>query len=192
MVAIAILAVFLIRGLCDYLGDYLTNLVGFSAVKDLRNEVFDKLLRHGAAFFDSRSTGRLMSSVMNDIDKIQIASSDMFADLLRQIFSVIGLLIVVIGTDWRLASFSLALFPLVLIPTAKLGKRIRRTSRRTQEAEGDLNQVLLEAISGHQVVTAFGAEHYESIAVSAARPTVFSASTSVTFSCREFRRRSSK
>jgi subfamily B ATP-binding cassette protein MsbA len=162
MVAIAILAVFLIRGICDYLGDYLTNLVGFSAVKDLRNEVFDKLLRHGAAFFEATSTGRLMSSVMNDIDKIQIASSDMFADLLRQIFSVIGLLIVVFGTDWRLALFSLALFPFVLIPTARLGKRIRRTSRKTQEAVGDLNQVLQEAIAGHQVVKAFGAEKYES------------------------------
>ncbi len=80
------LVVFAIRGICDYLGDYFTNFVGFSAVKDFRNEVFDKVLRHGAAFFEATSTGRLMSSVMNDIDKIQIASSDMFADLLRQSF----------------------------------------------------------------------------------------------------------
>ena len=79
-----------------------------------------------------------MSSVMNDIDKIQMASSDMFADLLRQIFSVIGLLLVIFGTDWRLALFSLALFPFVLLPTARLGKRIRRTSRRTQDAAGEL------------------------------------------------------
>jgi len=162
IVAIAILFVFATRGLCDYLGDYLTNLVGFSAVKDLRNEVFDKVLRHGAAFFESTSTGRLMSSIMSDIDKIQVASSDMFADVLRQIFSVIGLTIVIFGTDWKLAFFAIALFPFVLVPTARLGKRIRRRSRRTQDAVGDLNQVLQEAISGHQVVKAFGAEKYES------------------------------
>ena len=162
IVAISILVVFALRGICDYLGDYLTNLVGFSAVKDLRNEVFDKVLRHGAAFFESTSTGRLMSSIMNDIDKIQVASSDMFADVLRQIFSVIGLTLVIFATDWKLALFSIALFPFVLVPTARLGKRIRRRSRRTQDAVGELNQVLQEAIAGHQVVKAFGAEKYES------------------------------
>ncbi len=161
IVAITILVVFLIRGLCDYLGDYLTSFVGFSAVTDLRNEVFEKVLRHGAAFFETTSTGRLMSSVMSDIDKIQVACSDMFADLLRQTFSMLGLLMVIFGTDWKLALFALTLFPFVLIPTARLGKKIRRTSRRTQDATGELNQVLQEAISGHQVVKAFGAEKYE-------------------------------
>jgi len=161
MVAISILIVFLLRGVCDYLGDYLTSYVGFSAVTDLRNEVFAKILRHGAAFFETTSTGRLMSSVMSDIDKIQTACSDMLADLLRQVFSLVGLLIVIFGTDWRLAIFALLLFPVVLIPTARLGKKIRRTSRRTQDATGDLNQLLQEAIAGHQVVKAFGAERYE-------------------------------
>lgn len=162
IVAITILVVFLTRGLCDYFGDYLTNFVGFSVVTDLRNQVFDKVLRHGAAFYESTSTGKLMSSVMNDIDKIQVASSDMLADLLRQIFSAIGLLLLIFGTDWRLALFSFALFPFVFVPTARLGKRIRRVSRRTQDAAGELNQVLQEAITGHQVVKAFGAERYES------------------------------
>ena len=124
IVAISILSVFLIRGVCDYLGDYLTSFVGFSAVTDLRNQVFDKLLRHGAEFFESTSAGQLMSSVMNDIDRIQTACSDMFADLLRQTFQMLGLLIVIFGTDWRLALFSLTLFPFVLIPTARLGRKI--------------------------------------------------------------------
>jgi subfamily B ATP-binding cassette protein MsbA len=161
IVAVSILVVFLVRGLCDYLGDYLTSFVGFSAVTDLRNDVFAKLLRHGAEFFESTSTGRLMSSVMSDIEKIQTACSDMFADLLRQTFQLIWLLVVVFTTDWRLALFAFALFPFVLIPTSQIGRRIRRTSRRTQDATGELNQVLQEAIAGHQVVKAFGAEHYE-------------------------------
>jgi subfamily B ATP-binding cassette protein MsbA len=161
IVAISILVVFIVRGVCDYLGDYITSYVGFSAVTDLRNQVFSKLLRHGAGFFEATSTGRLMSSVMSDIEKIQTACSDMFADLLRQTFSLIGLLIVIFGTDWKLACFALGLFPFVLIPTARLGSRIRRTARRTQDATGELNQVLQEAIAGHQVVKAFGAERYE-------------------------------
>jgi subfamily B ATP-binding cassette protein MsbA len=160
--AISMLAVFLIRGICDYLGDYVTNFVGLSAITDLRNQVFDKLLRHGAGFFAATSTGQLMSSVMNDIERVQTACSDMFADILRQSFSAMGLLIVMVGTDWRLSLFSVTLFPFVLLPTAKLGRKIRRSSRSTQDAVGDLNHVLQEAISGQQVVKAFGAERYES------------------------------
>ena len=161
IVAISLLVVFIVRGACDFAGDYLTSYVGFSAVTDLRNEVFRKLLRHGAAFFEATSTGRLMSSVMNDIDKIQTACSDMLADVLRQTFSVLALLLVIFGIDWRLALFSLALVPFVLWPTARLGRRIRRTSRGTQEAAGEVNQVLQEALAGHQVVQAFSAENYE-------------------------------
>ena len=161
IVAISVIVVFLVRGVCDYLGDYLTNYVGFRVVTDLRNQVFAKLLRHGAAFFESNSTGRVMSSVMSDIEKIQTACSDMFADLLRQTFSLIGLLIVIFGTDWRLALFALVLLPFVILPAAKLGSRIRKTARRTQDATGDMNELLQEAISGHQVVKAFGAEKYE-------------------------------
>ncbi len=162
MFAIAVVVVFLLRGVCDYLGDYLTNFVGLSTVTDMRNQVFDKILNHGAGFFASTSTGQLMSSVMNDIDRVQTACSDMFADMLRQSFSAIALLAVIVTTDWRLAVFSLALFPFVLVPTAKLGRRIRRSSRRTQDSMGDLNQVLQEAISGNQVVKAFGTQRYES------------------------------
>ncbi len=161
IVAIAIFVVFLIRGLCDYLGDLATSFVGFSAVKDLRNDVFEKVLGRGAAFFESTSTGAVMSSVMSDIERIQVACSDMLADVLRQSFSVLSLGLLVFGTDWRLAFFSVALFPFVFWPTARLGRGIRRISRKTQDAAGDLNQILQEAISGQQVVAAFGAEEYE-------------------------------
>ena len=90
MVAFAIVAVFLIKGICDYLGNYLVNYVGFSAVTDLRNAVFDKVLKQGAEFFEAHSTGQLMSSIMNDIDKVQVATSHILADFLRQTFTAAG------------------------------------------------------------------------------------------------------
>jgi len=160
-VAFSIVAVFLGKGLCDYLANYLINYAGYSAVTDLRNQVFEKLLRQGSTFFETNPTGRLMSSVMNDIDKIQVATSTMLADMFRQVFVVLGLLFVVLRTDWRLAVFSLGVLPFVLVPTARLGKRIRRTSRKTQDHTGELNQILQESITGHQVVKAFSTEAYE-------------------------------
>jgi subfamily B ATP-binding cassette protein MsbA len=162
VVAISILAVFAAKGVFDYIANYLVTFAGFSAITDLRNEAFDKILKQGARFYETHSTGRLMSSIMNDIDKIQTAVSTMLADSMRQIFVVIGILFVVFHRDWRLALVSLTVLPFVLVPTARLGRRIRRTSRNTQDAMGDVNQILQEAISGQEVVKAFSAEAYES------------------------------
>jgi subfamily B ATP-binding cassette protein MsbA len=162
MIGATILVVFLLRGLFDYLGTYLINRVGLSVVTDLRQTVFDKVMRHGAEFFESHSTGRLMSSIMNDIDKIQVATSHILADMLRQFFMTVGLLLVLLDKDWQLAAASLTVLPFVLVPTARIGKRIRRSTRRAQDDMAEVNQILQEALSGHQVVRAFGAEEYES------------------------------
>ncbi|HVP47524.1 MAG TPA: ABC transporter transmembrane domain-containing protein [Bryobacteraceae bacterium] len=162
MVAFAILVVFAVKGICDYLANYMVNYVGCSAVTDLRNTVFEKVLRHASEFFEEHSTGRLMSSIMNDIEKIQVATSHILADLLRQSFVVLGLLFVVLYKDWRLAIASLVVMPLILVPTARIGRRIRRSSRRTQDHTAEVNQILQETLSGHQVVKAFNSEVYES------------------------------
>ena len=162
MVAASILMVFLLKGLFDYFGNYLINYVGLSVVTDLRQRVFDHVLSQDASFFAANSTGRLMSSIMNDIDKIQVATSHLLADWLRQTFTAMFLLAVLMQQDWRLAVASLTLLPFVLIPTARIGKRLRRTTRRAQDNVADLNEVLQETLSGQQVVKAFGAERLES------------------------------
>jgi subfamily B ATP-binding cassette protein MsbA len=162
IVAFAILAVFLLKGLCDYVGNYLVNYVGFSAITDLRQRIFDSILRQDAEFYELHATGRLMSSIMNDVEKIQVASSHMLADWLRQSFSVVGLLYVVVQTDWKLAAVSLTLLPFVFVPTVRIGRRIRRITRRAQDDIASLNQILQETLSGHLVVKSFGAETFES------------------------------
>ncbi|HET6208108.1 MAG TPA: ABC transporter ATP-binding protein, partial [Terracidiphilus sp.] len=162
MVAVAILTVVAIKGVCDYAANYLVNYVGLSAVTDLRQEVFDRVVRQDAHFFESNSTARVMSSIMNDLEKIQLALSHILADLLRQSFTALGMAAVIMHTDWKLAIASLTVLPFVLLPTAKLGRRIRRSTRHAQDDTAELNQVLQETLSGHQVVKSFGAEEIES------------------------------
>jgi subfamily B ATP-binding cassette protein MsbA len=162
MVAVAILAVFFIKGICDYFANYLINYVGLSAVTDLRQTVFDRVVHQDAQFFESNSTARVMSSIMNDLEKIQVALSHILADWLRQSFVAIALLVVVLQTDWRLALVSLTVLPFVLVPTMRLGRRIRRSTRSAQDNAAELNQVLQETLSGHHVVKSFGAEEIES------------------------------
>jgi subfamily B ATP-binding cassette protein MsbA len=160
-IAIAILGTFVIKGLCDYAGNYLINFVGLSAVTDLRQAVFERVLHQDAQFFENNSTGRVMSSIMNDLEKIQVAMSHILADWLRQSFTAIALLSAVLLTDWRLALVSLTVLPFVLIPTIKLGRRIRGTTRSAQDDAAEVNQVLQETLSGNQVVKSFGAEEIE-------------------------------
>lgn len=162
MVAFGILAVFFVKGVSEYLGNYLVNYAGLSAITGLRQDVFDRVLRQDSSFYEQNSTGQLMSSIMNDIEKIQVAVSHMLADWLRQSFAALGLLYVVIQTDWKLALVSLTLLPFVLVPTARIGRRIRRTTRKAQDQAGELNQVLQETLSGHVVVKSFQAEPHES------------------------------
>jgi ATP-binding cassette, subfamily B, bacterial MsbA len=162
MVAVGILAVFFIKGLCDYCANYLINYVGYSAVTDLRQTVFDRVVHQDAHFFEANSTARVMSSIMNDLEKIQVALSQILADWLRQSFTALGLLAVLLQIDWKLAGVSLTMLPFVLVPTLRLGRRIRRTTRSAQDNAAELNQVLQETLSGHQVVKAFGAEEVES------------------------------
>ncbi|MEZ5399314.1 MAG: ABC transporter transmembrane domain-containing protein [Bryobacteraceae bacterium] len=163
MVAAGILGVFVIKGLTEYAGNYLVNRVGYAAITDLRQAIFTRLLRQDASFYEQNSTGRLMSSIMNDIEKIQVAVSHMMADWLRQTFSALGLLYVVLQTDWKLALVSLTLLPFVLIPTARIGRKIRRTTRRAQDDAAELNQILQETLSGHAIVKSFVAEDHESL-----------------------------
>jgi ATP-binding cassette, subfamily B, bacterial MsbA len=162
LIATALLLAFLIKGLCDYAGNYLVSYAGFASVTRLRNAVFDKVLKQGAQFFEAHSTGQLMSSIMNDVDKVQVATSQILADLLRQFFSAAFLLYVLLSKDWRLALICLIVLPAVMLPTMRMGRRIRRTSRGTQERQAELNQILQETLSGHMVVKAFTAEPYES------------------------------
>ncbi len=161
MVAIGLLAVFLVKGACDYLGNYLINYTGYSAVTDLRQRVFERVLHQDAHFYETNSTAHLMSSIMNDLEKIQVALSHILADFLRQTFTALGLLYIIVHTDARLAFFSLTVLPFVLVPTLRIGRKIRGSTRKAQDAAGDVNQILQETLSGQQVVKAFGAEAFE-------------------------------
>jgi len=161
VVAFGIVGVFLVKGICNYLGAYLVNYVGLAAVRDLRNEIYGVVLNQSPAFFQKTHTGRLISSLVNDIEKIQVAMSHILADLLRQGFTLIALLWVLVQTDWQLAAISLTVLPFVGLPTARIGRRIRKTTRSAQDHLARLTQILQETISGNRIVKAFSMERFE-------------------------------
>jgi subfamily B ATP-binding cassette protein MsbA len=113
------------------------------------------------SFFQRHSTGQLMSNILNDIEKIQLAVSQVLADFLRQSFTLVALLLVVFALDWRLALVSLSLIPFVLIPSARIGRQVRSSTRTSQASVAELSQLLQETISGNRIVKAFRMERWE-------------------------------
>ncbi len=161
VVAISILGVILLKAVSEYFGAFWINFVGLSAVRDMRNLLYSRLVQQSIAFFKRNPTGRLMSAVSNDTDKIQFAVSEIAADLLRQTFTLISLLAVIFYIDWRLSLVSLLLVPFVVFPSANIGKVIRRASRASQDKMADLNHLLQETFTGIGIVKAFVTEHLE-------------------------------
>ncbi len=159
--AIFIVGVILGKAVCEYLATYAIHYVGFSVIMDLRNQLYERIIHQSVSFFRRFSTGKLMSTVLSDIERIQLAVSQVLADLLRQCFTLIFLLGVVFFIDWRLALISLSLMPLVMVPATKIGRRIRQSTRTSQDKLADLSQLLQETISGNRIVKAFRMEHWE-------------------------------
>jgi subfamily B ATP-binding cassette protein MsbA len=158
IVAIAIISVTLIKAVSEFLATYFINFIGHSVVRDLRNLLYSRIIQQSMAFFMGHSTGRLMSAVTSDIERIQYAVSQTAADFLKQSFTLIGLLAVLFYIDWRLALGSLILVPLVVWPSHNIGRYIRISSRSSQDKMAELNNVLQETFSGIRIVKAFGME----------------------------------
>ncbi len=162
VVAVVIITVTLGKALCEYLASYLVNYIGFAVVTDLRNQLYEKVIRQSMAFFHGQATGRLMSAILNDIEKIQLAVSHVLADFLRQSFTLLGMVVVLMLLDPRLAMIALPLLlAVVLYTSAKIGRRVRRSTRKTQDNLAEISQILQESISGIRIVKAFGMEKFE-------------------------------
>jgi subfamily B ATP-binding cassette protein MsbA len=159
--AISLFALFLTKGLAEFFGNTTIQYVGHGAITDLRNRIYARLLHQPVGFFQEQSTGRLMSAVISDVERVRAALSEWLADFFRQLFSLVWLILVLLVLDWRLALGSFVLLPVVVVPVGKLGRRIRTAVQSSQSRLADLSQILQETISGNRVVKAFGMEQFE-------------------------------
>jgi subfamily B ATP-binding cassette protein MsbA len=158
---VLLLVVYTFKGIGAYASTYVMTDIGQRVVRDLRDRLFRHILDQSATFFSRRSTGQLMSRITSDVNQVQQAVSETIGDLLREGLSVIGFAAYLFYVDARLALVAVTGAPLVLYPLVKFGKRIRSTTRRSQEELEHLSHVTAEAFTGHRIVKAFGAEAHE-------------------------------
>jgi|SRR5580704_5655507 subfamily B ATP-binding cassette protein MsbA len=159
--AIAILFIFLAKGLAEFFGVAIIQYVGLAGITDLRNQVYAKVVQQPVGFFHDNPVGRVMSAVISDIEQMRSAFSDYLADFFRQVFTLIAFVLVLLLINWRMAIGSALLIPLVILPIGKLARRIRQSSQKSRSRLADLSQILQETMSGNRVVKAFGMESFE-------------------------------
>jgi subfamily B ATP-binding cassette protein MsbA len=160
-VALIIVGLYLVKGLCSYLSTTLVAAAGQGAVTDLRNSLYSHVLNQSFTSLGSTSTGSLMSNITTDVEKIQYAVSEIAGDVLKEGLTVLGLAIVLFAKDWRLALLSLVGMPLAFYPLVRLGRRVRASSETSLRRWRDISEILQETISGFRVVKAFGMEGFE-------------------------------
>ena len=174
-ICIALLVVFLLKNVCDYLQSVLTVWVEQAVVRDLRDELYAHLHDLSLSFFHSRRTGSLLSRLMNDISLVRGALAAGFSNLIKSALLLIVCLFWIFWTSWRLALLSLIVVPPSVALIVWLGKKLRRRSTITQERTADLNAILSETLTGIRIVKAFAMEEFEKRRFAAAASDYFRA-----------------
>lgn len=161
VVAFALVAATVLKGICDYAGTYLVNYAGFGMITDLRNDLYDSILQRSAAFFHRHTTGTLVSTIVNDVERVQYAMSSVLAEFLQQFFTFLFTALVVVALGRKFAWILVLFVPVIIFSAGRIGRRVRHTTRRGQDKLADIQNILHETITGNRIVKAFSMERWE-------------------------------
>ncbi|MFH2127183.1 MAG: ABC transporter transmembrane domain-containing protein, partial [Pseudomonadota bacterium] len=161
LMPIGIIVLYTVKGLSSYGQTYLMQYVGQRIVTQFRIDLYAHLQRLSLSYYDRTPTGELMSRITNDVNQMQGAVSSVVTGVLKDLFTIVGLVAVIVYRDWFLAVFALGVFPLCVIPLVKFGRRLRKISHRSQETMADVTVLLHETIGGARIVKGFCREEYE-------------------------------
>src|SRR5687767_11876112 len=160
-ITLAFVGLYFVKGIGSYFPGYLMEDVAQRVVMDVRDGLYGHILGQSASFFSRNAVGQLLSRVSNDVGQVQRAISETAGDLARETLALVGYAVILFYIDPRLALVCLTGAPILLYPLVRLGQRIRRTARRSQEAQEYMSHVGAETFAAHRIVKAFGAEERE-------------------------------
>ena len=161
LLPLAIIAIFLLRGLSRYVNEYFIRTAGQLAIQDIRNEIYRKNMGLSLGFFARHQTGSLMSRVLNDVTMMQEGVASVITSFFRDGFGALSLLGLIFYLNWKLALIAFLVIPASVVPARKIGKRIKNASQESQGRMGNLTSILQESFSGIKVIKAFALEPRE-------------------------------
>ena len=161
LIPLLLILLFLVRGTFTFASSYATNWVATKLVMDLRTQMFNKLISLPTPYYDNVSSGAVIANIAFNVTQVMAAGTNVVTVLVRDSFTILGLLAWMFYLNWKLSLIALVITPLVALTVRVFSKRLRKMSHSSQHAMGDVTHVLEEALSGHKVVKVFGGEAYE-------------------------------
>ena len=159
--AMVIVPLFILRGVCNFLGTYTLSWIGGQVVMKMRQQLFQKYIHLPVEFHDNHSSGTLISKIIYDTEQVSNAAGKAFLTLIREGTFVIGLLAVMFYHSWQLSLIFVLIGPIVAIIVSFVSKRFRKVSKAIQESMGSLTTGVEQAVKGHKVVLMFGGQELE-------------------------------
>lgn len=153
-----LLGIFLVRGIAGFINTYCLQWVGRRVVADLRQEMFEHLLRSPAGYFDTQSTGQILAKLTYNVENVADAATTAVTTIIRDGLTVIGLVAYMLYINVMLSAIFLLVGPAMAVSIRFASQHFRRHSKRIQDRVGELTHVAQEAIDGHRVVKAFGGQ----------------------------------
>jgi len=159
--AIAVVLLFFLKGVFEFLQSYFMSDIGQKVVKDIRSNLYSKVQSLSLDYFTHKRGGELISRITNDVILVENAVSYGATDLIYQSLQVILFTFLVFFIHAKLALIALVLLPLISFPIIKVGKVLRKLSKKSQEKMADINSLIYETILGTRIVKAFNMQDYE-------------------------------
>jgi subfamily B ATP-binding cassette protein MsbA len=158
---LALFGIATLKAVFSYGVGYLMAYVGNRVVADIRQELFQQLMRMSVGFHDANTSGRLVSRVVNDVGMMANAASSVVKDIFQNGLTFLAMIGVILYQNWKLAGLSLIVIPLSALTMVRVGRRLKRLATSGQEQLGDMSSTLQETLSGIRMVKAFGREDAE-------------------------------
>ncbi|MBM87429.1 MAG: lipid A export permease/ATP-binding protein MsbA [Gammaproteobacteria bacterium] len=149
-----------IRGIGSFMGSYSLASIANHVIHKLRCELHDHLISLPTIYFDKNMSGKLVSKFTYDVSQVTGAASNAIAVIIREGFTVLGLLVFLMIIDWQLSLTFLIIAPFVAAIVNLASTRFRRYSTQMQDSMGDVTQITNESIKGHRVIRIFNAEDF--------------------------------
>ena len=161
MIPLALIGVFVMRGLGGFIGVYCMARVALGIVHTMRGELFEHLTQVPNRYYDENSSGSLISRINYNVTQVTDAITDALKVVLREGTTVILLLAFLMWKEWQLTLIFLAVVPLLAIVVMTVSRRLRRLSTRIQDSMGDVTSASSEMINNYKVMRTCGGEDYE-------------------------------
>ncbi len=161
LVLAGIIVISLAKGVFSYGQSVLMASVGQRVIRGLQDQLYTHVVRLSYSFFSEVPVGTLISRISSDVNNVQGLVTVAVTGAVRDLFSILGLIVVVFYQDWKLALISSTVGPLVLWALRYSGSRMRKASRQIQAKNAEMVSHLAESLGGIRVVKAFGAEEAE-------------------------------